>query len=84
MIWVRFPVLAGLRKLEFKDRLVFGQDEASVVIWTTTPWTIPQNRAVAFNPTIAYGLYRVDAVGENSTAQVGRGICAGRQAGRRR
>jgi isoleucyl-tRNA synthetase len=43
----------------------------SVVIWTTTPWTIPQNRAVAFNPAIAYGAYRVDAVAENATAQVG-------------
>ena len=32
---------------------------ARVVIWTTTPWTIPQNRAVCFNPEITYGLYRV-------------------------
>jgi isoleucyl-tRNA synthetase len=32
---------------------------ASVVIWTTTPWTIPQNRAVCFNDDISYGLYRV-------------------------
>ncbi|MBL9061143.1 isoleucine--tRNA ligase [Tabrizicola sp.] len=31
----------------------------SVVIWTTTPWTIPQNRAVAYNPTVSYGLYEV-------------------------
>src|SRR5690606_9569005 len=41
---------------------------ASVVIWTTTPWTIPQNRAVAYNPEITYGLYRVDALAENSSA----------------
>jgi isoleucyl-tRNA synthetase len=41
------------------------------VIWTTTPWTIPQNRAVSFNPAIAYGLYRVDQIAENSTAVVG-------------
>ena len=32
---------------------------ASVVIWTTTPWTIPGNRAIAFSPDIAYGLYEV-------------------------
>ncbi|MDO5632888.1 MAG: isoleucine--tRNA ligase [Paracoccus sp. (in: a-proteobacteria)] len=32
---------------------------ASIVIWTTTPWTIPQNRAVAYGPGIAYGLYEV-------------------------
>jgi isoleucyl-tRNA synthetase len=46
-------------------------DDVYVVIWTTTPWTIPQNRAVAYNPTISYGLYSVDAVGEGATAKVG-------------
>jgi isoleucyl-tRNA synthetase len=44
---------------------------ASVVIWTTTPWTIPQNRAVAFGPTLNYHAYRVDAVAENSSAKLG-------------
>jgi hypothetical protein len=44
---------------------------ASVVIWTTTPWTIPQNRAVAFNPTIAYGLYKVTAAADENWAKVG-------------
>ena len=34
---------------------------SSVVIWTTTPWTIPGNRAVAFSETISYGLYEVTA-----------------------
>ena len=34
---------------------------ASVVIWTTTPWTIPGNRAVSYSPRIAYGLYDVAA-----------------------
>ena len=34
-------------------------DGASVVIWTTTPWTIPGNRAISFSPKIAYGLYEV-------------------------
>ena len=43
----------------------------SVVIWTTTPWTIPQNRAVAFNPAISYGLYRVGKFEENSNALLG-------------
>jgi isoleucyl-tRNA synthetase len=32
---------------------------AAVVIWTTTPWTIPGNRAVNFSPRISYGLYEV-------------------------
>ena len=58
MVWVRFKPLAGL-----------GNE--TVVIWTTTPWTIPQNRAVSFNPTIAYGAYRIDEVAQNATATVG-------------
>ncbi|AOZ70206.1 isoleucine--tRNA ligase [Rhodobacter xanthinilyticus] len=57
-IWVRFKPVAAL-------------EGASVVIWTTTPWTIPQNRAVAYNPAIAYGAYRVDAVAEGATAVAG-------------
>ena len=58
MVWVRFTPKAGL-------------EGATVVIWTTTPWTIPQNRAVSYGPAIAYGAYRVDSLGEHSTAQVG-------------
>jgi len=44
---------------------------ASVVIWTTTPWTIPQNRAVAYNPSVSYGLYEVDFGVENTTMRKG-------------
>ena len=32
------------------------------MIWTTTPWTIPGNRAISFSESVPYGLYRVDAV----------------------
>jgi isoleucyl-tRNA synthetase len=35
------------------------QKEISIVIWTTTPWTLPGNRAISFNKKIAYGLYEV-------------------------
>ncbi|MCT8999811.1 isoleucine--tRNA ligase [Chelativorans intermedius] len=48
-VWVKFPVLEGTPDLE----------GAHVVIWTTTPWTIPGNRAISFSPRIAYGLYEV-------------------------
>ena len=44
---------------------------ARVVIWTTTPWTIPSNKAVAYNPKIAYGLYRVDETQDESWTNVG-------------
>ncbi|OIP83507.1 MAG: isoleucine--tRNA ligase, partial [Rhodobacterales bacterium CG2_30_65_12] len=55
-------------ELEFKNAQLEG---AAVVIWTTTPWTIPQNRAVSYSPEIAYGLYEVTGTGENSAAKVG-------------
>ncbi|MGH7023834.1 MAG: isoleucine--tRNA ligase [Caulobacteraceae bacterium] len=51
-VWVKFPVVGG----ELAG--------ASVVIWTTTPWTIPANRAVAYNPKVAYGVYEVEALEE--------------------
>ncbi|RFU14339.1 isoleucine--tRNA ligase [Rhodobacteraceae bacterium W635] len=44
---------------------------ARVVIWTTTPWTIPSNKAVAFNPSIDYGLYRVTATQDESWTSEG-------------
>jgi isoleucyl-tRNA synthetase len=48
-----------------------GLDHASVVIWTTTPWTIPGNRAIAYSPDIAYGLYEVTDAKEGSFAAKG-------------
>ncbi|OHV85505.1 isoleucine--tRNA ligase [Ensifer sp. LCM 4579] len=54
MIWVKFPITEG------PDALA----GAFVVIWTTTPWTIPGNRAIAYSSRYAYGLYEV-ATAEN-------------------
>jgi isoleucyl-tRNA synthetase len=53
-VWVKFPVVEG-------SDAVRG---ASVVIWTTTPWTIPANRAVSYNEAIAYAVYEVEAMEE--------------------
>ncbi len=44
---------------------------ARVVIYTTTPWTMPANRAISFSSRIAYGLYRVTAAPEQNWAKVG-------------
>ncbi|MEP9376605.1 isoleucine--tRNA ligase [Aquabacter sp. CN5-332] len=56
MVWVKFPVQNG-------DA---GLDDASVVIWTTTPWTLPGNRAISFSSKISYGLYEItDAPADN-------------------
>ncbi len=54
-IWVKFPLTkAPMAELE----------GASVVIWTTTPWTIPANRAVAYGEDIDYQLISLDGTGE--------------------
>jgi len=45
--------------------------DARVVIWTTTPWTMPGNRAVAYSRKIAYGLYKVTAAPEDNWAKPG-------------
>ncbi len=42
-----------------------------VVIWTTTPWTIPGNRAVNYSPRINYGLYEVTAAENDFGPQPG-------------
>ena len=46
-------------------------DAASVAIWTTTPWTLPGNRAISFSHRITYGRYRVTASPEGNWAKVG-------------
>jgi isoleucyl-tRNA synthetase len=46
-------------------------EDASIVIWTTTPWTIPGNRAIAFSRRIAYGRYRVTDSSADNWAKVG-------------
>lgn len=57
MVWVKFPVTSPAHG---------ALASASIVIWTTTPWTLPGNRAISFSPKIAYGLYKVtDAAADN-------------------
>ena len=46
-------------------------EDASIVIWTTTPWTIPGNRAIAFSRRIPYGRYRVTDASADNWAKVG-------------
>ncbi|WP_411358915.1 isoleucine--tRNA ligase [Pseudidiomarina salilacus] len=38
-----------------------GSGEVGVVIWTTTPWTIPANRAISLHPALEYALVQVEA-----------------------
>ena len=61
-IWVRFPVT---------EPSVPALTGAAVVIWTTTPWTMPGNRAVAAGAGFDYAVIRVDDVAAASMARVG-------------
>ncbi|WP_131194178.1 isoleucine--tRNA ligase [Lichenihabitans psoromatis] len=45
--------------------------DASIVIWTTTPWTMPGNRAIAFSSRVSYGLYDVTEAADDNWAKVG-------------
>jgi len=60
-VWVKFPVRTGPSALA----------RASIVIWTTTPWTLPGNRAISFSSKISYGLYEVIDAPMDNWAKVG-------------
>jgi isoleucyl-tRNA synthetase len=53
------------------DSFYNALEDASVLVWTTTPWTIPANRAVAYNDFIHYGVYRVTDAPNQNWAKVG-------------
>jgi isoleucyl-tRNA synthetase len=61
-VLVRFPVIRTDR-----PQLTGG----SVAIWTTTPWTIPGNRAIAYGPEIDYALIEVRSLADKSGARLG-------------
>ena len=46
-------------KMELQEDALskLGVDSASIIIWTTTPWTIPANMGISLNPEFEYGLY---------------------------
>ena len=55
-IYVKFPVRGN---------------DAQIVIWTTTPWTIPGNRAISYSSRIEYGIYEVTKAPEENYTKVG-------------
>jgi isoleucyl-tRNA synthetase len=78
-IWVKFPVrhmdkaADADAAADTRGAFVFYPhfEDASVVIWTTTPWTIPANRAVSFSSKVAYGLYEVETAQNDFGPQPG-------------
>jgi isoleucyl-tRNA synthetase len=61
-VWVKFKI-SGASAADLND--------AHVVIWTTTPWTMPSNKAVVYGKDIAYGLYEVASTPDESWTAVG-------------
>ncbi|WP_136637490.1 isoleucine--tRNA ligase [Pseudooceanicola onchidii] len=61
-VWVKFKVV---------DSGDATLDSAHVVIWTTTPWTMPSNKAVVYGEGISYGLYEVTGRPEECWANIG-------------
>ena len=59
-VWVKFKVVGDS-----------DLADAFVVIWTTTPWTMPSNKAVVYGEGISYGLYEVTGTPDESWANVG-------------
>lgn len=59
---VAFPVVSSPRAVLLKAR---------PVIWTTTPWTIPANRAIAYGPELTYLVIDVTEVTDAARAHVG-------------
>ncbi len=83
-IWVKFKVVDmdmpedlnvygkdpdEAETIAFQAPMIF--ENAHVVIWTTTPWTIPSNKAVVFGKDISYGLYQINHVSPGTWAKRG-------------
>jgi isoleucyl-tRNA synthetase len=80
-IFVEFPFTPdATREIASRVPELAGMDNLSVLIWTTTPWTIPSNLAIAFHPDFVYGAYPVgdttvvvaEDLAESVSKQVGR------------
>jgi isoleucyl-tRNA synthetase len=64
-VYVRFGVvdradLAQRMGISAEQQRAMSDDPTSLAIWTTTPWTLPANRAVALHPQFAYSLVEFD------------------------
>jgi isoleucyl-tRNA synthetase len=73
-VWVKFPIKESLQDYDSQQKPVFKNMallNASIVIWTTTSWTLPGNRAIAFSPKIKYGLYEVREAPTENWAKAG-------------
>jgi len=74
-VWVRFPIRHRGPLADYgagnAERKMAELASSSIVIWTTTPWTIPANRAISFSSNISYGLYEVVEAPSDNWAKLG-------------
>ncbi|WP_071672860.1 isoleucine--tRNA ligase [Nioella nitratireducens] len=70
-IWVPFRIASASSFKELDGCMQTDLLDAKAVIWTTTPWTIPSNKAVAYNPAVEYGLYEVTGTPDECWCAVG-------------
>ncbi|MBO7350643.1 MAG: isoleucine--tRNA ligase [Acetobacter sp.] len=63
-IFVAFPIIK-------ENTPTHVLSNASIVIWTTTPWTIPANRALAYGPDIPYAVVHVEKTSSDSLIKKG-------------
>jgi len=65
-IYVKFPAGEDL-----SDIIPGLGGDVSIVIWTTTPWTIPANLAVSVGPAIEYAAVKITDPGKNANLKAG-------------
>ncbi|TBN39465.1 isoleucine--tRNA ligase [Paracoccus subflavus] len=75
-IWVRFRVVDYKEASHTKNGYTSYNDphgllSADIVVWTTTPWTIPSNAGIAYNPSINYSVFEVLETDGDAWARVG-------------
>ncbi len=74
-VWVKFPInpdkSLSADPGQTKRDQIKSLDGASILIWTTTPWTLPGNRAISFSSSIPYGLYEVTEAPVGNWAKAG-------------
>jgi isoleucyl-tRNA synthetase len=68
-VWVKFPLRSGQSRSSGPQAPDLRG--VSILIWTTTPWTIPGNRAISYSPKIEYGLYQIVDAPSDNWAKVG-------------
>ena len=77
-IYVEFPLASGAEADFFVRVPELAGRQISTLIWTTTPWTIPSNLAIAFHPEFDYAAYQVDGrvviLAEGLAAAVGTAV----------